>query len=525
MLPGTDECRPPDAQLWPLSPLQIQNSVAQALPGRAHREISRGLSPYISPGVVFDNDPRLLNASPQFMAELVRRVDQAVDATLSDDPSRIASCLPDPGSSLSDACLRTLLSEWAARVYRRPLFDDELEALEQFHATERDAGDPDLALRLLLRRILSAPEAIFRSELGDQLDPEGFSMLTAEELADAVSYTLTDGPPDGPLRAAAADGSLLDPSVLGEHVERLVQTRPLDVVESDAGDPYQITGLMRFFSEWLDVDDVRFESGTERTLRWLANEPMMFLEQVLFEDTGALTTVLAADYTVWSRTLADFYGREERPEAGTVAPTLDGRRGVLMQGGFLTSHDGITARGLFVRERLFCQTITAPDDADMNLPGLEQDLEEQEGVDLPPREVRERHLEDPACRGCHTQIDPLGFPFDGFDPAGHVRADIDGFPIDVAGEILGTTSTDGVVAGPTELVTTLADSADVRACFVQQVYSFVHGRPVRESDTCYLESLEQRFEQSGGDIKDLVIAIMTDDSMRLRTPSLLEAGD
>ncbi|MEM9459635.1 MAG: DUF1588 domain-containing protein [Myxococcota bacterium] len=529
-LPGTDDCRPPTARLWALSPLQIERSVAAVLPGQIPHALEQALTPYVSSGVVYDDDPRLLNASPQFMAELVHQLGVAVDDALAADPSGIVGCLPAPEAGdladVDDACVHQIATDWAATVYRRSLGASESEALEDFYAEQRAATGPEQALRLLLRRILAAPPALYRSAQGDStFDDEGFVVLTAAELADIVSYTLTDSPPDETLRAVAADDSLRDPAVLREHVERLLGSPPSDVVEGTTGDPREIVGLMRMFEEWLDIDEIRFQSGKERTLRWLANEPLMFLVHVLYEDAGDLKTVLAADYTAWSNTLSDFYEREEKLEGGTIAPTLHDRRGVLMQGGFLTAHGGTTARGLFIRERLLCQSIVAPDDVDMNLPGLEQQLEQEEGVDLPPREVRERHLEDPACSSCHRQIDPLGFPLDGFGEDGRVRTELGGFPIDTQGEIVGTTASDGVVQGPTELVEVLADSPDVRACFVRQVYAFAHGRPVQQSDACYLESLEQRFEDTGGDIRDLMVTIMTDDSMRLRTPALVGAGD
>lgn len=513
-LPGDDLCRPPMARTWQLSPLQLEKTVRQVLPGLPPDALRVPLSPYVSAGEPYRDDVRLLNASPQFVGALLRSSELELERALFEDPTSLHVCAK--GSLGEAGCTEALLDAWAPRLLRRPLSTSEREAVLEFAAS---ADDPAEGAVLMLRRLLVHPDLLTRTELGDgTLTEEGFASLTAFELAEAISYALTDGPPDDALREAAEDGSLLEPDVLRGHAERLVATAPQDVIREVSTDPADIYGSMRFLEEWLDTDDIRFAPGDERTLRWLGNEPMMFARHVLYEDTATLATLLNADYTAWSRTLADYYGREERPDAGTIAPTLEERRGLLMQGGWLTAHNGTTARGLFVRERMLCQHIVAPDDVDMDLPGLEDEIEEDEGVDLSPREVRERHLDDPACSQCHAQIDPIGFPFDGFDEEGRTRTDIDGFPIDLNGELVDTPSSDATFTGPQEVVAHLADSADVRACFVQQVYTFVHGRPVIPADTCYLDALAQRFEESGGDVHDLLVEIVTNDSMRLRTP-------
>ena len=187
-----------------------------------------------------------------------------------------------------------------------------------------------------------------------------------------------------------------------------------------------------------------------------------------------------------------------------------------MQSGFLTSHDGATDRGLFIRDRLLCQPVAAPDDVDMNLEGLEQLLEDEEDTTLSPREIRARHLADPACSGCHLGIDPLGFPFDGFDDSGIPRDTWDGFPIDLAGEIIGTETIDGPVFGAQELVTKLSTAPEVQDCFVQQVFEFVFGRPPGPDDACVVQAAQDAFRASGGDVRELFVELLSAPAVRNR---------
>src|SRR5262249_11682665 len=52
---------------------------------------------------------------------------------------------------------------------------------------------------------------------------------------------------------------------------------------------------------------------------------------------------------------------------------------------------------------------------------------------LTMRARMEEHRKNPACAGCHSQMDPLGFALENFDAIGHWRTSEGGSPIDVSG--------------------------------------------------------------------------------------------
>src|SRR5262249_37292258 len=90
-----------------------------------------------------------------------------------------------------------------------------------------------------------------------------------------------------------------------------------------------------------------------------------------------------------------------------------------------------------------------------NVPALE---EPHEGA--PPKTVRERltqHRAGPACAGCHSRIDPLGFALENYDPIGRWRDEDAGKPIDNSGEMPDKTT----FQGPDQLKVVLLEHKDL----------------------------------------------------------------
>jgi hypothetical protein len=485
-LPGTDSCRPPRQKLWQLSAAQLAGALSEEL-GADALLLEQRFARYAQPSQPFSNDPAVLGGSQLFVSELFAAVREATELAFQ-DPAKLEPCLATAPSS---DCIRTLISNRGASAYRRPVTEAETAALVQFfEARVAEVGNLEAA-KLVVRRLFGGREFLFRTEWGTVDAQSGMARLSANELADLTAFALTDAPPDGELRAAAATGALLQPAVLEAQVGRLLT--------SYATSP----AVLRFFREWLGVDRTRFQlrpalkDREARVLQWLDEEFNMFLKHVVWEDTGQLHTIFDADYTFWSKTLADHYGLSFRPEDNPKLPTLDGRRGFLMEGAFLTNQAGATARGSFIRKQLLCQTVPEPPPGvETNFQLIEAEAEKQAGAQLSPRAIRAAHMTETRCSGCHSLLDPLGFPFDVYDNVGQIRSEWEGgFPIDTAGEIVGTASTNAKVASAQELVLKLAASPDVQDCFVNQAYAFVQGRYPEPTDSCYLESCVRTFER------------------------------
>ena len=85
-------------------------------------------------------------------------------------------------------------------------------------------------------------------------------------------------------------------------------------------------------------------------------------------------------------------------------------------------------RGRFILERLLCK---APPPPPNNV------ATKIDGVDtsLTMRERLAQHRTNPACAGCHAEMDPIGLSFEHFDAVGAWRADDDGHAIDTADDL------------------------------------------------------------------------------------------
>ncbi|MCZ7681040.1 MAG: DUF1585 domain-containing protein [Sandaracinaceae bacterium] len=109
-------------------------------------------------------------------------------------------------------------------------------------------------------------------------------------------------------------------------------------------------------------------------------------------------------------------------------------------------------------------------------------------------------------------MDPIGFAFERYDAIGRHRLEDQGFAVDARGEITGTRATDGAVDGAVELARALADSPDVERCFTEQMWSFAFRRTEAPQDACSLEEAHRAFAASGGDVRELLVAIARSDA-------------
>jgi len=106
------------------------------------------------------------------------------------------------------------------------------------------------------------------------------------------------------------------------------------------------------------------------------------------------------------------------------------RAGVLTHPAWLAAHGGnfendasAIHRGKWIRENLLCGLVPdVPITVDAQL--------DPEGIHLSARErIQGKTESDPACAGCHTLMNPLGYPFEIYNHAGFVRSEDHGQPM------------------------------------------------------------------------------------------------
>jgi hypothetical protein len=412
-------------------------------------------------------------------------------------------------------CARSVIAEKGALLFGRELDADELGTYVDLAMDSRvkDLGD-EAALATVLEALLSSPNFLFRTELGEPVG-DGTYALTPFEIASALSYTMTDGPPDEELWLAAVEGRLTDPSEIQEQVRRLVGS--LD--ESDA--------LERFIREYFRYDEAESVAKEINDFPFhdaeaLEEDTTRFVREALkLADEGQLlNTLLTADWGFVREDTAESYGwTSSLPDDGSpelVSFGSDKRFGIMTQPSWLvafsqTDHNDPIRRGRFIRESLLCGSIPA---IDINaVPPLEL------SADKTMRESLEQHTANPSCAGCHTLMDPLGLAFASFDHLGREREMEAGRPVDASGELTGTADQDGPFGDTSELLGKLAASQTVRQCFVVHAFEYFRSARRSEADGCALRQADDALQAANGDIIALIGQFFSSDDFLIRVPA------
>jgi hypothetical protein len=420
----------------------------------------------------------------------------------------------DPTKAGEAACLEMFLDGFGKRAWRRPLTMAERQNLRAAFALGRATSFKD-GIATVIQVMLQSPQFLYRYEQGVPVAGTSYARLTPYEVASRLSYLLWGTMPDQPLLAAAEAGKLSTRAEIAAQATRMVndQARTGPMVTEFAG-------------QWLGLDDLStiskepaaFATWKPELRAPLREETDRFIQHVLWKADGKLATLLTAPFTFLNGTLAAYYGVPGVTGGAfqqvPVDPTQRG--GLLTQAGLLSvlgNNDvGLTSlvfRGRFVREQLLCQPIPDP-------PENAQDENPPFTKDTTAREWSEARRAKPSCGACHTQIDPIGLGLENYDAVGLYRTTDKGKPVDAAGQLTGT-DVDGPFNGAHALAAKLSSSTVVRDCVATQWFRYGYGRDVSPRDACTVQTIDQAFEHSGGNVRELLLALVQTDAFLFRS--------
>jgi len=400
---------------------------------------------------------------------------------------KIFTCRP---TSAEDAppCAQRIVSQLAAKAYRRPLNEMDLEGLMSFYETGAAEGDFESGVRTALQAILASPHFVFRLEQAphaiEPMEDAGIHRLSDLELASRLSFFLWGTVPDEELVKLGSLGLLSDPVVLDRQIERML------------ADPRSEALATRFASQWLRLQDLEkidpdylFHPLYDDTLASaLKRETELFFENLVREDRSVLE-ILTADYTFVNERLARHYGIPNVTGSqfrrvnldGLELPELNARRGVLGQGSVLTLTSVADRTSPVIRGKWILEVLlgSPPPPPPPNVPLLEATTDTAAGRTLSVREAMELHRSNPACTSCHKVIDPLGLALENFDATGAWRIKDNGVPVDASGELYDGTPLDG----PSGLRQALLKYQDVFVTsFTESLMTYALGRRVEYYD-------------------------------------------
>ncbi len=326
---------------------------------------------------------------------------------------------------------RARLESFLTKAFRRPVDADLLDRYVGFVHQQLDDGvEFTEAMKGAAAAAIASPKFIY---LYDNLAEGDTSEAIGDyELASRLSFFLWGSIPDEVLLEVAEAGELSNPEVLDAQVTRMMKDHKIKRFCDSF--PAQWLQLDRIISSVPDPDKFpKFYFSKYRDSMHMMMEPLLLFETVLIED-HPITQLIDSDFTYRSQLLNEAYGEaqsgvmDDRLKAGGASTVLkfdrvplEDRRygGVITNAAVMTMTSGpertqpIT-RGAWLATVIFNDP---PEPPPADVPALgEEPTKEEEHLTL--RERLSAHRERADCRGCHEQIDPLGFALENFDAIG-----------------------------------------------------------------------------------------------------------
>jgi Protein of unknown function (DUF1592)/Protein of unknown function (DUF1588)/Protein of unknown function (DUF1585)/Protein of unknown function (DUF1595) len=465
---------------------------------------------------VSSNAAETLFLSPIHAEKYLDAAKLALSAAAKDPRSSAKFLIARPGPGVtSDEAARSILVEFLARAFRRPLEDGELTFyLKVFRAAEKRGQSFRDSILFTLSAVLMSPQFLFRSEAPNT--GSEMQLLDDYALASRLSYFLWDSMPDSLLMALAERGRLKDPEILKGQVARMLRnSKSFDFAQSFVEQWLRTRDLGRsiqpdagLFPSWKDAElqgDIRYQ-------------PVLFFQEILANDLSLLN-LLDSKFTIATRKLQKLYGldikqrKDSQPERIEL-PEGSHRGGLLGMSAVLavSSHPQRTSpvlRGKWVLESILG---TPPPPPPPNVPPLE------EGAAQAAHTLRERlaqHRANPVCAGCHSRIDPLGFALENYDVMGKWRTEEAGKPIDAKGELADGTTFDG----PEQLKAVLLQRKDIfLRNLTSKLLGYALGRGLSLQDSCTVDAIAAEVKRNNYSASSLINGVV------LSTPFRYQMG-
>ena len=455
--------------------------------------------------------------------------DLALPASRSDRRSKSHQRLlfdgpPPKDEGKRQAYRREVIQQVADAAFRRPVDAPTLKRITTLSAKSDDGSEAGFedSIRTAITILLISPRFLFRAETEKNgRSPEDSKAIPIDDyaLASRMSYFLWSTAPDKELRDLAASGKLREQ--IRPQVDRLVL------------DPKADRFYENFVGQWLRVRDVlhwdiepeaavgRPARDAQRIFNYKVRRAMQSETYELFEylmdENRSLRELLVADYTFLNDELARFYrlpnvrGQNMRK----VDLPKDGiRRGILTHGSILlvTSNPTRTSpvkRGVFVLDNIL-GTPASP--APPDVPELID--KKKDGKELTMRERMEIHRSEALCASCHSRMDPMGLAFESFNIAGRFRKELDGKPIDTAGQLITGENFEDL----RELAEVLANDRrdDFYRCLTEKMLTYAIGRGVEYYDITTIDKIVAALKKDDGKARTLIYEIVESAPFQMR---------
>jgi hypothetical protein len=370
----------------------------------------------------------------------------------------------------------------------------------------------DDALRAAYKMALCSPNFLFLQEKPGRLDDHA--------LAARLSYGLWSTAPDDELTVLATQKKLHDPAVLRAQTERLLAS------------PKAARFIRNFLGSWLNLRDIDFTQPDTKLYpefeqylqQSMVAETERFFEELL-QNNLSVRNIVHSDFAMLNERLAEHYGIAgvKGEQLRKVSLTADSRRGgFITQGAVLkVSANGTSTspvvRGAYVLDRILG---TPPDPPPKNVPAIEPDIRGATTI----REQLDKHRNQPACAGCHAQLDPPGFALENYDVTGRWRTVYRAIPDSAKDKVVNVPGTDirfytqGRPVDPSFAMADgrafkdadqfkriiLADPEQLARCVTEKLITHFTGAPIQFADRAVIEAIVQKTEANDYGLRTLL---------------------
>jgi hypothetical protein len=442
---------------------------------------------------------------PEFI--LIRGPLKQPPIEMTESYKRIFVCGRPPGQH-EPACARKILEPLLHRAYRRPVERQELDRALNLVALARERGDSfESGIRVAIEATLMSPNFLFRIEH----DSPGAAprAISGPEMASRLSYFLWSSMPDDELLSLAEKGRLRDPAVLHAQVRRMMaDPKAHALVENFGGEWLQTRNL-----DALKPDASKFPEFDAELRDDMRTETQMFFEAIVKEDRSILD-FLDGRFTFLNERLAKFYGIAGVTGREFRRVTLDGhqRAGVLTQASVLTVSSYPTRTSPVIRGKWILENLlnTPPPPPPPDVPAFDDN---GVGSTASVRQRLESHRANPACAGCHSRLDPLGFGLENYDAIGRWRTTDGNIPVDSAGVLPDGTK----FSGAEELRgVLLAKKAQFTRALTEKILTYALGRGLEDYDRPAVEKIAASVERNGFRFSQLIESTVDSVPFRMR---------
>lgn len=382
------------------------------------------------------------------------------------------------------------------RAFRRTVAEEKMDRIIE---SLKQCDDLESALKMELKAVLMSPAFLFRGLLMEG-EPGRQQPVDSFELAERLSYFIWGSMPDQELFELATAGTLAEPQVFAEQIERM-----LDAPES-------INLSDDFARQWLTLDQIARQSVNPPQAEALRSQPIDFVHY-LFAENRPLLELIDSRTAFVNPFTARYYGADSKqmpryrkqkgieveivPNQKISLVKTKSRGGILTMPGILEMNRGPVIRGTWILERILGEELPEPPADVGQIPASPP------GKSLTFRERFEMHRSKPSCAICHDRIDPLGFALQRYNGPDY-RHDVS---VDTAGQ-LPTGEFFEDFSGLKQILVTSQSEAVIRN-IVERTLSYALCRKLEIFDRPTVDKIVSHLIASDGTYRDLVHQVAT----------------